>query len=67
MHNLCKCGHTIEDHTVLSREEYDWFSSYVGSCRHDRAYFKGMCICSQFQEVDNLTQIELLAKQRGLV
>jgi hypothetical protein len=67
MHNLCKCGHDWFDHSSCSMELDGTFSSYIGACRHDQAIFKGMCTCWKFQEADNLTRIELLAKQKGLV
>lgn len=67
MNNLCICGHSKEDHTLRSMETDGTFSTAVLSCHHDQAYFKGMCICPWYSEVDNLTHIEILAKQRNLV
>jgi len=69
MHNLCKCGHSLEEHTSpnLYLDDYGNMTNFVGRCNHDKSYFKNMCSCGWFSEVDNLTHIELLAKQKGLV
>jgi hypothetical protein len=62
--NLCVCGHDWRDHLY---EGTNGLSDEIVECHHDKAFFKGMCCCSSFHEVDNLTHIEILAKQRGLV
>jgi hypothetical protein len=67
MKNLCRCGHDVEAHTMRTTEYDGTVSTFIGPCSQDRVFFKGMCCCSWFIEADNLTHIELLAKQRKLI
>ena len=55
---LCKCKHSKEDHTMRSWENDGTISEAVLSCRHDTAYFKGMCLCGQYCSMSNLEYLE---------
>jgi hypothetical protein len=55
---LCKCKHTKEDHIIRGMEEDGTMSEAVLSCRHDQAYFKGMCLCWHYRPVSNLEYLE---------
>lgn len=54
---LCKCGHTKEDHEITHE--------VAGACSRYEDDFT-FCGCSVFV-LDNLSYIEYLAKQKGLV
>jgi hypothetical protein len=55
---LCKCKHSKEDHTARGMEEDGTMSEAVLSCRHDKAYFKDMCMCNRYRPVTNLEYLE---------
>lgn len=60
----CKCGHERRDHVTRSHEEDGNTSSFIGSCRHDKAYFKGMCLCDFYNQMTNLEYLEYNYKNK---
>jgi hypothetical protein len=65
---LCKCGHAKKDHERFSNEycfgcwSKRWSEKYAHKF-HDELDFK---FCRQYVP-DNLTHIEYLAKEKGLI
>ena len=55
---LCKCKHSLEDHTFRSREYDGTPSEFVSGCHHDKAYFKDMCSCYWYRPMSNLEYLE---------
>jgi hypothetical protein len=53
----CICGHERKDHVHYSEGE-DQYTSYISCCHHDKAIFKGMCICSWYMPMTNLEYLE---------
>jgi hypothetical protein len=58
MNSICKCIHFMSAHY-----KYPWHTHdlNLGWCKEI------FCGCNAYQYIDNLSYIEVLAKQRGLV
>lgn len=61
----CTCGHERRDHVIRSYEGDGTTSSFLKSCQYDKAYFKGMCLCSFYEQMKKLEYLEYLYKKKN--
>lgn len=54
----CACGHERIDHVIRGTESDGTVSSFLGNCHHDRAFFKGMCLCPSYKQMTKLEYLE---------
>jgi hypothetical protein len=57
----CTCGHPVEEHEAIG------WGNLVGECKHDKAFFKGMCSCGFYRAMTNLEYLEWLYEKSSKV